>query len=275
MNSLVIGIAAVAHSINAAYCRAMGDDTQVDWADAPEWQQKSAIAGVEMHLANPDATPEQSHESWLKQKLDEGWAYGETKDVEAKQHPCCVPYSELPVEQKAKDYIFRAAVHAAKALIDSMPEQVKPTQAAPIAVTAPTGFTGKVINVQYIGVREEWSDHIYGTGLHFTKGQVRAIPPQFANKLLRHTDIFTEAGTAELVAGDDTAAIIEESIGKAAHEKAKVDQQHEILHQVSKMNRESLIQFAAERYQVKLNGRAKAEDLRAEVTELVNRYGAL
>lgn len=272
MNSLVIGIAAVAHSINAAYCRAMGDDTQVDWADAPEWQQKSAIAGVEMHLANPDATPEQSHESWLKQKLDEGWVYGETKDVEAKQHPCCVPYSELPVEQKAKDYIFRAAVHAAKALVDSMP---KPAPAVVAEAVAPTGFAGKVINVQYIGVRDDWSDHIYGTGLVFAKNQVRAIPPQFANKLLRHTDIFTEAGTAELVAGDDTAAIIEESIGKASHEKAKVDQQHEILHQVSKMNRESLIQFAAERYQVKLNGRAKAEDLRAEVTELVNRYGAL
>lgn len=275
MNSIVIGIAAVAHSINAAYCRAMGDDTQVDWADAPEWQQQSAIAGVEMHLANPDATPEQSHESWLKQKLAEGWVYGETKDAEAKQHPCCVPFDDLPAEQKTKDYIFRAAVHAAKALIDSMQEQVKPTQAAPIAVTAPTGFTGKVVSVQYIGVREEWSDHIYGTGLHFTKGQVRGIPPQFATKLLRHTDIFIAAGTAELVAGDDTAAIIEEAIGKAAHEKAKDDQQYEILHQVSKMTRDGLIQFAAERYQVKLNGRAKAEDLRAEVTELVNRYGAL
>lgn len=272
MNSLVIGIAAVAHSINAAYCRAMGDDTQVDWADAPEWQQKSAIAGVEMHLANPDATPEQSHESWLKQKLDEGWAYGETKDVEAKQHPCCVPYSELPVEQKAKDYIFRAAVHAAKALIDSIP---KPAPVTVVEAAAPTGFAGKVINVQYIGVRDDWSDHIYGTGLVFAKNQVRGVPPQFASKLLRHADIFKQVDLSASVDGDDTTAIIEESIGLAAHEKAKVDQQHEILHQVSKMNRESLIQFAAERYQVKLNGRGKAEDLRTEVTELVNRYGAL
>ena len=125
MKVLIIGIAQVAHAINAAYCKALGDETQTDWADAPEWQQQSAINGVQMHLANPESTPEQSHESWLKQKLDEGWVYGETKDAEAKQHPCCVPYAELPIEQKAKDYIFRAAVHAAKALVDSMP---KPTQ---------------------------------------------------------------------------------------------------------------------------------------------------
>lgn len=271
MKILIIGIAQVVHAINAAYCKAMDDDTQVEWADAPEWQQQSAIAGVEMHLANPDATPEQSHESWLKQKLDEGWVYGETKDAEAKQHPCCIPYAELPVEQKAKDYIFRAAVHAAKALADSMP---KPTQAKPIEVPAPTGFSGKVINVQYIGVRDEWSDHIYGTGLHFTKNQVRAIPPHFANKLLRHADIFTKADDT-VIDDEETLSIIDDAQSAVAEKEAKTDQQYDILHQVSKMSRDGLVQFAAERYQVKLNGRGKAEDLREEVTKLVNQYGVL
>ncbi|MDY0190700.1 MAG: RyR domain-containing protein [Desulfuromonas sp.] len=266
MKILIIGIAQVVHAINAAYCKAMGDDTQVEWEDAPEWQQQSAIAGVEMHLANPDATPEQSHESWLKQKLDEGWVYGETKDAEAKQHPCCIPYAELPVEQKAKDYIFRAAVHAAKALADSMPK--------PIEVTAPTGFSGKVINVQYIGVRDEWSDHIYGTGLHFTKGQVRAIPPQFANKLLRHADIFTKTDDA-VIDDEETLAIIDDAQSTVVEKEAKTDQQYDILHQVSQMSRDALVRFAAERYQVKLNGRGKADDLRIEVTKLVNQYGAL
>lgn len=100
----------VSHNVNRAYCLAIGDDSQVDWSDAPDWQKKSAITGVKMHEANPDMKESASHESWLKEKTDDGWVYGEVKDVEKKTHPCCVPYDELPVEQKAKDFIFGAVV---------------------------------------------------------------------------------------------------------------------------------------------------------------------
>lgn len=259
-------IAALAHTINAAYCAAIGDDTQTDWDSAPEWQKKSAIAGVEMHLANPDATPEQSHESWLEQKLNEGWVYGETKDAEAKQHPCCVPYSELPVEQKAKDYIFRAAVHAAHALIESMPKP-KPQPQAKL------GFKG--VGIKYIGVREEWSDHLYKTGLHFVKGQVHEVPVHFAKKLLQHPDVFEEVECEAAEQGSGTHAAIEEALGKAAHEKVIADEQHEVLHEVSKMNKDALIEFAQVRYNTKLDGRAKVADLRTEVNRLVGLYGVV
>jgi len=45
-------------------------------------------------------------------KLSDGWGYGETKDPEKKEHPCMVPFNELPVEQEAKDFLFRGVVHA-------------------------------------------------------------------------------------------------------------------------------------------------------------------
>jgi hypothetical protein len=70
------------------------------------------VVGVEMHLANPNATPEDSHKSWMDQKLKEGWVFGEAKDGNAKTHPCLVPYEQLPPEQRAKDYLFRGVVHA-------------------------------------------------------------------------------------------------------------------------------------------------------------------
>ena len=104
-------IAKVAHEINRAYCEALGDTTQVPWAQAPEWQRSSAINGVVVHCNNPDAGPHHSHAEWLKEKEAGGWKYGPVKDVNKKQHPCFVPYDELPVEQKAKDYLFRAVVH--------------------------------------------------------------------------------------------------------------------------------------------------------------------
>jgi hypothetical protein len=105
-------IARVAHEVNRAYCLAMGDTSQPTWEDAPEWQRSSAIKGVEFHAANPGATPEDSHGSWLAQKEAEGWRWGEVKDPEAKTHPCFCPYGDLPVEQRAKDYLFRGIVHA-------------------------------------------------------------------------------------------------------------------------------------------------------------------
>jgi hypothetical protein len=104
-------IAKIAHNLNKALCESFGDTSQPDWSDAPEWQKESAVNGVRFHHANPEATPEQSHENWLEQKRIDGWAYSETKDPGEKLHPCFRPYSELPAEQRAKDYIFRSICH--------------------------------------------------------------------------------------------------------------------------------------------------------------------
>ena len=108
------GIARVCHEVNRAYCEALGDLSQPAWEDAPEWQRISARMGVDLHTMG-DFGPEASHISWMKQKVADGWNYGEIKDPEAKTHPCLVPFNELPVDQQAKDFIFRAVVHALRA----------------------------------------------------------------------------------------------------------------------------------------------------------------
>lgn len=105
-------IARVCHEVNRGYCAALGDTSQVPWEEAPDWQRQSAIKGVEFNLANPDAPPSHSHDSWLAEKRATGWKYGPVKDAEKKEHPCFVPYEELPAEQKAKDYLFKATVRA-------------------------------------------------------------------------------------------------------------------------------------------------------------------
>lgn len=102
--------ARAAHEANRAYCIAIGDTSQPSWDDAPDWQKSSARQGVTGALAG--ATPEQSHESWLAEKVATGWKYGATKNPEAKEHPCMVPYAELPPAQRAKDSIFIAVVRA-------------------------------------------------------------------------------------------------------------------------------------------------------------------
>lgn len=107
-------IAKVAHEINKAYCESIGDNSQTSWEDAPDWQKSSAINGVQFHIDNPDASPSASHEKWMKQKQEEGWKYGPVKDAEKKEHNCYLPYDELPVEQRSKDFLFKQTVHSLK-----------------------------------------------------------------------------------------------------------------------------------------------------------------
>lgn len=103
-------IAEVCHEVNRAYCRSLGDYSHETWDKCPQWQRDSALAGVLFHLENDRAVPKRSHENWLEKKASEGWRYGPVKDADAKTHPCFVPFSELPVDQQAKDYIFCAVV---------------------------------------------------------------------------------------------------------------------------------------------------------------------
>lgn len=108
--------ARAAHEANRAYCIAIGDTSQSPWEDAPEWQKSSARNGVRGALAG--ATPEQSHESWLAEKRATGWRFGPTKNPETKEHPCFVPYADLPPAQRAKDAIFTTVVRVVGASLD-------------------------------------------------------------------------------------------------------------------------------------------------------------
>lgn len=105
-------IARVCHEVNRAYCASIGDHSQPSWEDAPAWQRQSAITGVGFIFAHPKAKPSDSHVSWLAEKERDGWKYGPVKDPVKKEHPCFVPYEELPVEQRTKDYLFQAVVRS-------------------------------------------------------------------------------------------------------------------------------------------------------------------
>ncbi|QLI49420.1 hypothetical protein vBPaeMUSP18_17 [Pseudomonas phage vB_PaeM_USP_18] len=274
----VLVIARVAHEINRAYCASLGDTSQPSWDEAPEWQQKSAIAGVEMHLANPDATPEQSHESWLKQKTEEGWVYGEVKDAEKKQHPCCVPYGELPAEQKAKDYLFRAVVHQLKDIPDAeeaVAEYLKanPVQAASSVLAPAIPAQSGCVGVKYIGRRPFWKDTVYHSGVTFSTDQVRALPQALAAKLLRHIDLFEEAEFAT-AQQDDTGFQIDDG-KKIEAAKRERDIEFDVIGQINQMDKKTLADFAMTRFQLKVNTRNTLEQMRKEVSQHVDRFGAV
>jgi RyR domain len=105
-------IARVCHDANRSYCDSIGDHSQKPWDDAEDWQRRSAIEGVQFALDHPDAPASAHHDAWLADKERNGWKFGPVKDSSKKEHPSVVPYSELPLEQRVKDYLFRAVVQA-------------------------------------------------------------------------------------------------------------------------------------------------------------------
>ena len=104
-------IARVCHEANRAYCRALGDVSQAPWDNAPDWQKLSAKNGVKLHGLG-GVSAEVSHEKWCEEKKMQGWTHGLEKNTLLKEHPCLVPWGDLPPEQKRKDMLFRAICRA-------------------------------------------------------------------------------------------------------------------------------------------------------------------
>ena len=111
-------IAILCHQTNKLYCEMLGDYSQKNWDGAEEWQKLSAINGVKTRLDNPNGLASCCHEAWLKEKIDSGWVYGPIKDSDKKEHPCCVSYNQLPIEQQIKDKLFISIVDATSSLLN-------------------------------------------------------------------------------------------------------------------------------------------------------------
>lgn len=114
MKMTIETIAKICHAANSELCYIQGDCSQLLWDDAPEWQKTSAIKGVQYRIDNPADSPEDQHKAWMKDKIIDGWKYGKIKDAEKKEHPCLVPYLELPEDQRYKDYLFIGIVDSLK-----------------------------------------------------------------------------------------------------------------------------------------------------------------
>ena len=43
------------------------------------------------------------HEVWARSRIEQGWSYGKERNDILKQHPCLIPYEELPESEKEYD----------------------------------------------------------------------------------------------------------------------------------------------------------------------------
>ena len=68
---------------------------------------------------------EVNHDAWARQRLDDGWTLGPARNDELKEHPCLVPYGDLP--ESEKEYDRRVASANIRAIL-SLGFEIKPPQ---------------------------------------------------------------------------------------------------------------------------------------------------
>ena len=56
-----------------------------------------------------------THDNWARQRLSEGWRYGPERNDARQEHPCLVPYEQLP--EAEKEYDRTTAMETIKAII--------------------------------------------------------------------------------------------------------------------------------------------------------------
>lgn len=58
---------------------------------------------------------EHCHDTWGQQRLEDGWVFGPERDDAKKEHPCLVPYQELPESERVYDR--KVAAQTLKAIV--------------------------------------------------------------------------------------------------------------------------------------------------------------
>ena len=75
-----------------------------------KWHRAATINAVMAVSLDLNKTAEEHHNTWLNEKLSEGWRLGHVEDIHLKIHPYLVEYQDLPADKKTENAIFMSVV---------------------------------------------------------------------------------------------------------------------------------------------------------------------
>ena len=81
----------------------MNTTTNTNSNYTPEPIDTSDVVLPENLLQLVELLSKNTHHVWAKGRLNEGWTFGPVRDKNLKQHPCLIPYEELPENEKEYD----------------------------------------------------------------------------------------------------------------------------------------------------------------------------
>lgn len=131
---------------------------------------------------------------------------------------------------------------------------------------------GNLLPVAYIGQADAWHDHIYGTGLYFSKGQTRMVEHLTAKKLLKHIDLFAE-GEAKGAEKQETAKLTQQAEQAQKDEEAQLDELFDVYTNLDQMDKASLQKFIKDNFNQDVDGRLSEMKVREQAKMLVDQFG--
>ena len=134
------------------------------------------------------------------------------------------------------------------------------------------------VSVIYTGKETPFVDRLYGSGLTFDPLQVRSLPGELAQRLLRHSDVFQpapEQNSAKVKASavDDTAELLEQAAKAKAIEDTDSDRTQDVIDQLGDMDKDALQDFAQVHYGQNVPKNLSVENMRTRVADMVRQYG--
>ncbi len=92
----------------------------IDWNDLSTHTKHINISSVKKIYDNPSITAKDIHDEWMKNKIKDGWKYGDVKDDELKTHHLIVDFDKMNDVDKMKDQIFIDIVNNRRDFIGNM-----------------------------------------------------------------------------------------------------------------------------------------------------------
>ena len=119
------------------------------------------------------------------------------------------------------------------------------------------------VPLKYIGRHNPYKGALYGLEIEIKQGETQLFPAETATKLLRHTDSF--------VGGDKKDAT--KSVAEPGKEESEEESTQELRDSIRFMNVKALVNYAKVHYRMDLDEKKGAQELRNEVTRLIDQYG--
>ena len=119
-----------------------------------------------------------------------------------------------------------------------------------------------LIPIKYIGKRATNTDGTYGTNITWLAGETQSVPSDAASKMLKHTDVYAR--------GESKAS---EVMAVKPKVETDDDKTQETRYAIASWDKAALASYAKNNFNVTLDKRAAVDDLRTQVTQMVDQFG--
>lgn len=105
----------IAHAVEdskSLYKEYVGEPLSPPFEEMPDDYRKKIVASVVAIWQNPDMSPQDMHNVWMKRQLSSGWKHGGTYDEKSKTSPALVPFHDLNELQKNLTFMMWAMCRA-------------------------------------------------------------------------------------------------------------------------------------------------------------------